>query len=69
MSIHKQFRNALKHGSIEFSGIDPDTGGTRPFKLGVVGGTGSYDNARGQATVRTGTGKTNPAAFTITLLP
>jgi hypothetical protein len=59
----------LKHGSIEFSGINPDSGGTRPFKLAVVGGTGSYDNARGQATVVTGQGKSNPATFTISLLP
>ena len=59
----------LKNGSIELSGINPSSGGSTPFTLAVVGGTGSYDNARGQATVKTGSGKANPAAFSISLLP
>ena len=54
----------LKAGDIELSGINA----SNPFRLAVTGGTGSYASARGQATVRTGSGKSNPATFTIRLL-
>ncbi len=53
----------LKAGDIELSGINA----SNPFRLAVTGGTGSYAGARGQATVRTGTGKSNPATFVISL--
>jgi hypothetical protein len=37
--------------------------------LAVTGGTGIYQNARGQATVTTGPGKSNRASITLSLFP
>lgn len=55
----------LRHGQIDLSGIEA----SNPFTLAVTGGTGTFANARGQATIKTGTGKGNPATITIHLLP
>jgi hypothetical protein len=55
----------LRQGEIDAAGIQA----SNPFKLAVTGGTGLFANARGQATVRLGTGKGNPATITLSLLP
>jgi len=55
----------LKKGQIDLSGIQ----GSNPFKLAVTGGTGLFANASGQATIKTGNGKGNPATITLSLLP
>ena len=55
----------LRQGEIDVAGIQA----SNPFKLAVTGGTGQYANARGQATVKLGTGKGNPATITLSLLP
>ncbi len=55
----------LRQGEIDLAGIQA----SNPFKLAVTGGTGQYANARGQATVKLGTGKGNPATITLSLLP
>lgn len=55
----------LKAGDIDLGGVE--TG--NPFTLPITGGTGLYQNARGEATVKTGPGKGNPATVTLNLLP
>jgi len=55
----------LRQGEIDAAGIQ----GSNPFKLAITGGTGLYANARGQATVKLGKGKGNPATITLSLLP
>ena len=55
----------LRQGQIDAAGIQ----GSNPFKLAITGGTGLFANARGQATVKLGKGKGNPATITLTLLP
>jgi hypothetical protein len=54
----------LKHGDIELAGVT--TGD--PSAIAVTGGTGIYQNARGQAIVKTRPGKGSPASVTLTLL-
>ncbi|HEX9515540.1 MAG TPA: hypothetical protein VF940_05115 [Streptosporangiaceae bacterium] len=55
----------LRQGDIDLAGIQA----SNPFKLAITGGTGLYANARGQATVKLGKGKGNPATITLSLLP
>jgi len=55
----------LRRGEIAAAGIQ----GSNPFKLAITGGTGLYANARGQATVKLGKGKGNPATITLSLVP
>ena len=55
----------LRQGEIDAAGVQ----GSNPFKLAITGGTGLYANARGQATVKLGKGKGNPATITLSLLP
>jgi hypothetical protein len=55
----------LRQGEIDAAGVQ----GSNPFKLAITGGTGRYSNARGQATVKLGKGKGNPATITLSLLP
>jgi len=47
----------------------PGSRSPTPFQLAVTGGTGRFQNARGQATVRLLPGKGNRAQITLTLLP
>jgi hypothetical protein len=63
--IREQVTLLLKQGAIELAGVT--TG--NPSTATVTGGTGIYQNARGQATVTTGPGQGNPASITLTLLP
>jgi hypothetical protein len=55
----------LRQGQIDLSGIDVSD----PFELAVTGGTGAFANARGEATIDSGNGKSNPATITLSLLP
>jgi uncharacterized protein (AIM24 family) len=55
----------LRQGEIDAAGVQ----GSNPFRLAVTGGTGLFANARGQATVKLGKGKGNPATITLSLLP
>lgn len=55
----------LRQGEIDAAGIQ----GSNPFKLAITGGTGLFANARGQAAVKLGKGKGNPATITLSLLP
>lgn len=55
----------LRQGEIDLAGIQA----SNPFKLAITGGTGLFANARGQATVKLGNGKGNPATITLSLLP
>jgi uncharacterized protein (AIM24 family) len=55
----------LRQGEIDAAGVQ----GSNPFKLAITGGTGLFANARGQATIKLGTGKGNPATITLSLLP
>ncbi len=59
----------LNGGDIELGGIQPPADG--PFTLAVTGGTGAFQNARGQAMVNVAQGNANPAParITLTLLP
>jgi hypothetical protein len=56
---------ALSGGQVDAAGIQA----SNPFQLAVTGGTGRFQNARGQATVRLLPGKGNRAQITLTLLP
>jgi hypothetical protein len=55
----------LRHGQIDVAGIQA----SNPFRLAVTGGTGRYQNARGQATVKLLPGPGNRANITLSLLP
>jgi hypothetical protein len=55
----------FKQGEVDVAGIQA----SNPFKLAVTGGTGSFQNARGQATVQTLPGKGNRTRVTLSLLP
>ena len=55
----------LKGGQVDAAGIQA----SNPFQLAVTGGTGRFQNARGQATVRLWPGKGNRAQITLSLLP
>ncbi len=55
----------FKQGEIDAAGIQA----SNPFQLAVTGGTGRFQNARGQATVQTLPGKGNRAKVTLSLLP
>jgi hypothetical protein len=56
---------ALKQGQVNAAGIQA----SNPFQLAVTGGTGRFQNARGQATVQLLPGKGNRAMITLSLLP
>jgi len=56
---------ALRGGEVDAAGIQA----SNPFQLAVTGGTGRFQNARGQATVRLLPGKGNRAQITLSLLP
>ena len=56
---------ALKGGQVDAAGIQA----SNPFQLAVTGGTGQFQNARGQATVRLLPGNANRAQITLSLLP
>jgi hypothetical protein len=55
----------FKAGQVDAAGIQA----SNPFQLAVTGGTGRFQNARGQATVHLLPGKGNRAQITLTLLP
>jgi hypothetical protein len=55
----------LKQGQVDAAGIEA----SNRFQLAVTGGTGRFQNARGQATVHTLPGKGNGATITLHLLP
>ena len=55
----------LKQGQVDAAGIQA----SNPFRLAVTGGTGRFQNARGQATVQLLPGKGNKAKVTLSLLP
>jgi hypothetical protein len=55
----------LKQGQVDAAGIQA----SNPFQLAVTGGTGRFQNARGQATVHLLPGRGNRAQITLTLLP
>ena len=55
----------LKQGQVDAAGIQA----SNPFRLAVTGGTGRFQNARGQATVQLLPGKGNKARVTLSLLP
>jgi hypothetical protein len=55
----------FKQGEIDVAGIQA----SNPFRLAVTGGTGRFQNARGQATVQTLPGKGNRTKVTLSLLP
>lgn len=55
----------LVGGDIDAAGIEA----SNRFQLAVTGGTGRFQNARGQATVKTLPGKGNRAQITLSLLP
>lgn len=55
----------LKYGQIDAAGIQA----SNPFQLAVTGGTGRFQNAAGQATVRLLPGPGNKALITVSLLP
>jgi hypothetical protein len=56
---------ALNGGQVDAAGIQA----TNPFQLAVTGGTGRFQNARGQATIKLLPGKGNRARVTLSLLP
>ena len=55
----------LKQGQVDAAGIEA----SNHFQLAVTGGTGRFQNARGQAVVHTLPGKGNRAQITLSLLP
>jgi hypothetical protein len=55
----------LKQGQIDVAGIQA----SNPFQLAVTGGTGRFQNARGEATVKLLPGPGNQASITLSLLP
>lgn len=55
----------LKQGQVDAAGIQA----SNPFRLAVTGGTGRFQNARGQATVQLLPGKGNRSRITLSLLP
>jgi len=55
----------FKQGQVDAAGIQA----SNPFRLAVTGGTGRFQNARGQATVQLLPGKGNRARVTLSLLP
>ena len=55
----------LRQGQVDAAGIQA----SNPFRLAVIGGTGRFQNARGQATVQLLPGKGNKAKVTLSLLP
>jgi hypothetical protein len=60
--LREQVTLVLPGGAIQLAGVT--TG--NPSAAAVTGGTGTYRNARGQATVTTARGKGNPASITVT---
>jgi hypothetical protein len=54
----------LRQGQLDLAGIEAAS----PFTLAITGGTGEFAGARGQATIKTGSGKDNPGTVTIRLL-
>jgi hypothetical protein len=55
----------LNDGQVDAAGIQA----SNPFQMAVTGGTGRFQNARGQATGRLLPGKGNWAQITLSLLP
>ena len=55
----------FRQGQVDAAGIQA----SNPFRLAVTGGTGRFQNARGQATVHLLPGKGNRAQITLSLLP
>ena len=55
----------FKQGQVDAAGIQA----SNPFRLAVTGGTGRFQNARGQATVHLLPGKGNRSQITLSLLP
>jgi uncharacterized protein (AIM24 family) len=55
----------FKQGQVDAAGIQA----SNPFRLAVTGGTGRFQNARGQATVQLLPGKGNKSRVTLSLLP
>jgi hypothetical protein len=55
----------LKQGEIDAAGVQA----SNPFQLAVTGGTGRFQNARGEATVKLLPGPGNRASITVSLLP
>ena len=55
----------LRQGQVDAAGIQA----SNPFRLAVTGGTGRFQNARGQAIVHLLPGKGNRAQITLSLLP
>ena len=55
----------VKQGEVDAAGIQA----SNPFQLAVTGGTGRFQNARGQATIKLLPGKGNRARVTLSLLP
>jgi hypothetical protein len=55
----------LSQGEIDAAGVQA----SNPFQLAITGGTGRFQNARGQADVRLLSGPGNKALITLHLLP
>ena len=55
----------LRQDEVDVAGIQA----SNPCKLAVTGGTGRFQNARGQATVQTLPGKGNQTKVTLSPLP
>jgi hypothetical protein len=55
----------LHAGEIELSGVEPNNANT--FTLAVIGGTGAYQNARGEAVVHAVSPNANPVTATVTM--
>jgi hypothetical protein len=52
----------LPKGQLELQGIGP-AGGTGDFVVGIIGGTGAYRHARGQARIKSGANNTGTETF------
>lgn len=55
----------LKQGEVDMAGV----GTSNPFQFAVTGGTGRFQNARGESTTKLLPGKGHPAMITLSLLP
>lgn len=56
----------LPKGQLELQGIGP-AGGTGDFVVAIIGGTGAYRSARGQARIKSGANNTGTETFHIIL--
>jgi hypothetical protein len=54
----------LRQGQLDLTGIEASD----PFTLAVTGGTGAFTTARGEATIKSRPGKSNPTTITVQLL-